>query len=138
MAKSDVIYHINEINSYFFRVKVYKHEDGENPTFIGDPTQVIRNIASAEDTLKQLDPVSRSFMESNEHCSGSSSHPKEMEVLSIKDIDHIVSTLNTIQKSIRNHELDKIKLEDIQHSQDILSNYLLIKTGVRKGVLLKG
>lgn len=132
LPNPDVIFFINEINSFFFRVKVYKQEDGEIPSFNGDPSQAIRSIVSAEDTLQQMDPITRGIMGTSEHCYSASSPPKGREILPITDVDHIISTLNNIQTCLENGERDKIKIVDIQRSQDILSNYLLIKTGNQK------
>jgi hypothetical protein len=132
LSNPDVIYWINEINSFFFRMKVYKHQDGEIPLFNGDPIQTIKRIVNDEIILKKMDPVTRGFMGPIEQCSSLAIPPEGEESFPEKDVNQIISTLEVIQKGDRN----QIKIEDIQKSQDILSKFLLIKTGSQRA--LKG
>ena len=134
LSNPDVIYWINEINSFFFRMKVFKQEDGEIPSFNGDPIQTIKRIANDEIILKKMDPVTRGFMGPIEQCSSSAKPHDGEEIFPEKDVNQIISTLEIVQKGNR----DQIKIEDIQKSQDILSKFLLIKTGNRRETILKG
>jgi hypothetical protein len=139
LSTPDVIYMINEINSYFFNIKLWKHGEIKNiPSFNGNPTQIFQNIVQAEDTLKQMNPLSRALGMSDYKPNISCRTKKQKNVLNKKDISHVVATLTKIKKSIERKDPDFINLNDIYLSQDIITNYFLTKTGNQKCTLIKG
>lgn len=126
-SNPDVIYWINELNSYFFRVKVYKFEDGEKPVFSGDPINIIRNIASAEHQQKEFEAKVRGITGTEVTIS----QPLEEvgNILLGKELGPIISTLRSLDELIVQGKRDEIKIEDIQKSQEILYQILLVRTG---------